>query len=115
MTKIYHLADSDNWEIADQNRSDYVHPSLQAEGFIHCSSLQQLAGVLDRYFKKEISVYLLEINPQKLMSRLVEEPPKGAPASAETFPHIYGPLNHSAVTKVTVLIRESLQSPWPLP
>ena len=49
MPVIYHVTTAGDWEAARQ-KGAYEHPSLKAEGFIHCSQENQVAGVLDRYF-----------------------------------------------------------------
>ena len=49
-TIIYHITTKHNWEIAIANNF-YEAPSLQIEGFIHCSTKEQVAGGLDRYYK----------------------------------------------------------------
>ena len=49
MPIIYHVTSNSDWAAA-QAKGSYEHPSLQAEGFIHCSQEHQVAGVLERYF-----------------------------------------------------------------
>ena len=44
---------------------------------------------------------LLTIDPELLESRLVRE--VGNPETGEKFPHIYGPLNPSAVVETQIL------------
>ena len=51
----------------------------------------------------EEPLVLLEIDTDLLGVPVVEEPP--APDVEETFPHIYGPLDPSAVVRVTALTR----------
>ena len=60
-------------------------------------SREQLAGVLDRYFRGQADLVVLKIDVQRLRSPLRWENP---PGSNERFPHIYGPLNVDAVTGV---------------
>jgi uncharacterized protein (DUF952 family) len=49
MPIIYHVTAAAEWQVA-QEKGFYEHPSLIAEGFIHCSQEHQVAGVLERYF-----------------------------------------------------------------
>ncbi len=90
---IYHVTAKDSWEQALQN-GFYEAPSLATEGFIHNSSKEQVAGVLDRYYKNKKGLVLLHIDEAKLESELKYEL---APSVNEMFPHIFGPINLDAV------------------
>ena len=46
---IYHITTAAAWEKA-QTTGAYITDSLSTEGFIHCSTQDQVAGVLDRYY-----------------------------------------------------------------
>lgn len=76
----------------------YVPPSLNLEGFIHCSYPDQVSATGKRYFKGQTDLVLLWIDPARLIHRLIIE---NAPGQTEKFPHIYGSLNLGAVVKVT--------------
>ncbi|MEZ5427102.1 MAG: DUF952 domain-containing protein [Pyrinomonadaceae bacterium] len=93
--KIYHIVLPEIWDKL-QNEEFYEAASLRAEGFIHCSFASQIAVVLDRYYKGVPEVLILEIETDKLTSKLVEEPSTGG----EIYPHIYGPINREAVVAV---------------
>ena len=94
---IYHIVLPEIW---DQVRGDrlYRHESLAAEGFIHCSYEDQLEGVIGRYYAHHDELVILTIDPNKLSARLVAEPSTGG----EIYPHIYGPLNMTAVIEANV-------------
>ena len=47
---IYHVTKKDDWDKALQQGS-YLAASLATEGFIHTSTLPQVTGVLERYYK----------------------------------------------------------------
>lgn len=95
---IYHVTDQPT---LDQVSSDlYCCASVQAEGFIHCCTKDQLAGVLERYYKGVSGLKLLTIDPRLLSAELVYENTLGG---EELFPHVYGPINMSAVTAVEEL------------
>lgn len=96
MPEIYHVTSAAAWEAATLKGS-YEHPSLNEEGFIHCSQESQVAGVLERYFKGQSDLVKLVINTEKLTSRLVYD---WSPSTRDTFPHVYGPINTDAVEKV---------------
>ncbi|MFZ5904829.1 MAG: DUF952 domain-containing protein [Chloroflexota bacterium] len=101
---IYHIASRADWQSAQENGS-YTADSLAAEGFIHCSNAEQVAGVAARFYAGQRGLVLLAINPQKLSSDLRYEP--GSDKPDELFPHIYGPLNLEAVASVLDLEPDS--------
>jgi uncharacterized protein (DUF952 family) len=94
MPVIFHVTTAAEWEAAQQSGA-YTTPSLQAEGFIHCSADDtQVAGVLQRYFAGKTRLVKLVIDTDKLKSHFIYE---WSPSTADTFPHIYGPVNTDAV------------------
>jgi uncharacterized protein (DUF952 family) len=99
MPVIYHVTTAGDWEAARQ-KGFYEHPSLKAEGFIHCSQENQVAGVLERYFAGQQSLVKLVIDTDKLTCRFVFD---WSPSTKDTFPHVYGPINIEAVTDVIQL------------
>lgn len=92
---VFHITLPEDWE-GSAGRPSYQPASLASEGFIHCSYENQLDAVLKRYFSGRERVFVLKIDTDKLMSKLVKEPSTGG----EVYPHIYGPLNRSAVVGV---------------
>src|SRR5688500_4053894 len=96
MAIIYHITTEPEWEEARKSGL-YTAPSLNEEGFIHCSQLEQIPGVLERFFKGKANLVRLSIDTDKLSSRLIYE---WSPSIADTFPHIYGPININAVVVV---------------
>lgn len=96
---IYHVVTTENWAKAVL-QGFYEAESLPLEGFIHTSKAEQVQGVLQRYYKDKNDLLLLHIDEEKLTSLLKFEL---APSVNEEFPHIYGPLNIDAVTKVESL------------
>lgn len=96
---IYHIIPKKEWEKALQI-GFYVAPSLAHEGFIHCSTHTQVAGVLQRYYKNETALLLLHIDEPLLTSSVKYE---WASSVNEMFPHIYGPLNTAAVVKAVTI------------
>ena len=99
MPEILHVTPGALWEKA-QAEGEYRGDTLATEGFIHCCSPGQLAGVISRYFHGQTGLVVLRIKPERLTSPLRWESP---PGSTETFPHVYGPLNLDAVVEVVPL------------
>lgn len=75
----------------------YQTPSLKSDGFIHCSTVEQVLGPANELYHGQQDLVLLVISPQKLAARVVYE---DCYDSGQAFPHIYGPLNVDAVEKV---------------
>lgn len=100
---IYHITSRAEWEDA-QRRGEYVAPSLTGEGFIHCSTAGQVPHVANAFYRGRTDLVLLVIDETATGSEVRWEPPAGPPAAgiseADLFPHIYGPINLGAVTRV---------------
>ncbi|MFT3824580.1 MAG: DUF952 domain-containing protein [Chitinophagaceae bacterium] len=96
MATIYHITTAAEWNQA-KNTGSYEAVSLKEEGFIHCSEDRQVASVLERYFAGKTDLVKLSIDTTKLDGKLIYE---WSPSIADTFPHVYGPINVSAVTAV---------------
>lgn len=94
---IYHVITQQAWEQA-KLQGYYEAPSLATEGFIHCSKKEQVAGVLERYYKNAGDLLLLHIDEYKLHAPLTYEL---SPSVNEAFPHVYGVLNIDAVSEVS--------------
>ena len=89
---IYHLAQRSDWA---RSTSTYEPPSVESEGFVHCSTPTQLPGVARRFFDGQNDLILLTIDPATLENgTLVYEDLYG---HGEEFPHVYGPLPTTAV------------------
>lgn len=93
---IFHITSAEQWDEA-QRLGEYLHESLVSEGFIHCSSQEQVEKTANRYFLNSPFILILHIEEKKLTSKLVFEPSTGG----ELFPHVYGPINLEAVTEVS--------------
>ena len=99
MAIIYHITTLPEWKTA-QEAGAYTSPSLNEEGFIHCSEERQITGVLARYFKDKKELLKLVIDTEKLSSPLYFD---WSSSIEDTFPHIYGPINLDAVQEVIAI------------
>jgi uncharacterized protein (DUF952 family) len=99
MAIVYHITSVEEWKTAKEKGS-YISPSLASEGFIHCSHDHQVAGVLERYFEGQTGLVKLVIDTDKLASKFVFD---WSPSMADTFPHIYGPINLDSVIEASAL------------
>ena len=93
---IYHVTTINDWNMA-QEKGAYIAPSLFTEGFIHCSTKQQVQGVLKRYYQGQTNLVLLHINETLLQAELKYE---NAPSVNELFPHVFGSINVNAIVNV---------------
>lgn len=97
--RIFHVAELTVWEAARTAGAYAVSTrgrTLEDEGFIHAAREEQVAGVLERYWSDHPGpLVLLAIDTDLLTPELREDA-----AGDETFPHILGPINLSAVVDV---------------
>jgi uncharacterized protein (DUF952 family) len=89
---VFHVTDPSGWDAA-QAAGQVVAPSLQAEGFVHCSTTDQLVGTIERHFGGVDELVLLELG--SALPDLVWE--EGRPG--EMYPHLYRPIEVSEVRR----------------
>jgi uncharacterized protein (DUF952 family) len=92
---IYHIVTLPEWE-AQKNYLHYIAPSIAKEGFIHCSTMDQLAATIKRYYGNEEQVVVLKIEVAALEYELSYDLSMSV---NQLFPHIYGPLNTDAIVQ----------------
>ena len=93
---ILHIATRAEWEGAQASGS-YTGNTLRTEGFIHCAKPDQLMHVFIKHFPTLVNHVIVEIDSARVSAEIRWE---GEP---ETFPHIYGPLNLDAVTRIKTI------------
>ena len=91
---IFHICSSTAWAAA--NNGEYRCPSLDIEGFIHCSTADQVGEVANSLFRGQRGLVLLVIDPASVISNIRYEDA----GNGKLYPHIYGPLNVNAVVGV---------------
>jgi uncharacterized protein (DUF952 family) len=96
MKLILHIAKRSDWTEA-QSIGSYKADSLETEGFIHCSTPDQVVAVANFIFHGERDLVLLGIDAGKVVAEIRFENLEGGDT---LYPHIYGPLNVDAVTQV---------------
>ena len=99
---IFHITDSDSWK--KNNEGDqYFAQSLEQIGFIHCCLEDQINFVLERWFPGVSDLLLISLESEKILSKVVFENLEGG----ETlFPHVYGPIQASAIVSVKPIKKE---------
>lgn len=102
---LHHLAEVAAWEEAQRTgeyRWSTLGRTLDEQGYVHCSSATQVAGVLARFYAAyDHDLVLLTLDPDRLRSPLVWE--VGNPETGEEFPHLYGPITPDAVVATRAL------------
>lgn len=89
---IFHLAEPEAWAAS---HGTYRPPSVDAEGFVHCSTRDQLLGVATAFYPGRDDLVLLTIDTGLLdKTTLVYE---DLYDHGDLFPHVYGPLPTNAV------------------
>ncbi len=97
---LVHLCGADEWETA--RRSGQHSPaSLDAVGFVHLSSPEQVHLPANRLYAGRTDLVLLRIDAARLASPVRWEPGVPADPDGMVFPHLYGPLPVAAVISVT--------------
>ncbi len=95
---LYHLASVTEW-VDYQERGRIDPPSLESEGFVHCSWGRQVAGTVGRHFAGVADLLALRLDPGALGdAALLEEDSYG---SGQAFPHVYGSIPATAVRETT--------------
>ena len=98
---IYHILTPNSWEQA-LDREVYEHPSLLAEGFIHCSTRAQVLATARLHFAQEQELVVLHIVERRVKPILKFEPSR----NGELFPHLYGKLEFAAIEDLSLLVRD---------
>jgi uncharacterized protein (DUF952 family) len=98
---IYHITRAPVWHDALQ-AGVYEGDTLESEGFIHCSTREQVMRIANGIFRDADMLVLLFIDESRVRPDIRYENLEGG---TEDFPHIYGPLNIDAVKDVKSLSR----------
>ncbi len=96
MPHLFHFI---NQEDLDRNLNDreLVVPTLESQGFIHCSKLHQVIAVANFIAPYDEEMQLIEIDEDRVLPEIRYENLDGG---ATLFPHIYGPLNRDAIIAI---------------
>ncbi len=94
--RILHVAQSGEWAAAQQagRYTTSTRGAMLADvGFIHCSTPDQLAGVVARFYSDAPDdLVLLELDDEVVRAAGTEVRYEDA-GSGQFFPHIYGPID----------------------
>ncbi len=93
MTLILHITTRRDWEHA-KKVGIYKAPSLEKQGFIHCSYPDQLVRFAETNYPGRKDLVLLCIESNRVRADVHEEG-----VGDESYPLIFGPLNLDSVAK----------------
>lgn len=82
-------------------KGQLVKESLGSEGFIHASDLPNLTRVANKFYLSCELPMVLEVAVEEIEAEV-----KWEAAANSLYPHIYGPLNMSAVVNVHAIVKE---------
>jgi glutathione S-transferase len=92
--EILHVATPHEWAEA-RHRGTVAPPSLATEGFVHCSTREQIPGTLTRLFAGGGDLVLLVLDAAAVGDLRWEALTPGEP-----FPHVYNAIPLAAVRSV---------------
>ncbi len=102
--RIFHLALASDWRAASaagRYTTSTRGRTLAQEGFIHASRGDQWQGVRERFYADVTEpLVLLVIDTDRLTAPVLEEAVR---PGGETFPHVYGAIETSAVVEALSL------------
>jgi uncharacterized protein (DUF952 family) len=108
---LYHLVPLDEWLRIPER--PYSPDSLAREGFVHCSPDEAVTLAVANAFHRDVvgPLMVLLIDEAALDARVVWEdadpaPPPGV-GPGTLFPHVYGPVNRSAVVGMLEVRRDA--------
>lgn len=93
---IFHITKRIEWEEA-LRAGEYRAASLSTQGFIHCSTSEQVVRVANLLFAGQCDLLLLCIEVEELEAKVRYENCEG---EQDLFPHVYGSINLDAVVDV---------------
>ena len=96
---LYKICSEALWQQAEEACVFAGAPVDQADGFIHFSTAEQVRETARRHFGGQTGLLLIAVDAEALGCELRWEPSRGG----QLFPHLFAPLNLSAVRSVEPL------------
>jgi uncharacterized protein (DUF952 family) len=111
---IFHIAERSRWQaakLAGSYAQSTLGQTLEEVGFLHASRADQWEDVRARYYADvRQPLVLLVIDTERLTAPWSEDPVT-VDGAETTYPHIYGPLNPSAVVEERLLTSTAPPTP----
>ena len=99
MTRIYKIVSQSAWRAAEAAGVFEGAPVDIADGYIHFSTAEQALETAAKHFAGQTDLLLVGFDAESFGGQLKWEPSRGG----ALFPHLYAPLDLSAVVKVEPL------------
>jgi len=96
---IYKILSAEQWKEAQKAGVFEGAPVDRIDGFIHFSTADQAEETARKHFKDQKDLLLASIDETALGEALRYEPSRGG----QLFPHLYGPLDLIAITRIVSL------------
>ena len=96
---IYKICPEAHWRAAEMDGVFRGSAVDLADGYIHFSTAEQAVETAAKHFAGQKDLLLVQVDSARLRAHLKWEPSRGG----ALFPHLYGDLALSAVTKVESL------------
>ena len=96
MTTLYKIVAAAQWRAAEHDGLFRGSADDLRDGFIHFSTAEQVEETAAKYFSGQDDLLLIGVDGALLRGSLKWEPSRGG----APFPHLYGELALTAVTKV---------------
>ncbi len=100
---IYHFALEKSWK-KQLKEGNYKPDSLNKQGYINASSWEQIKATYYKHFSRPNQLLIIVIDPLKVKSEIKYE---NSSEGDQLYPHIYGPLNQDAISKIETVRLDS--------
>jgi uncharacterized protein (DUF952 family) len=90
---IYHICAEADWRAAQAAGTYHGSDAARADGFLHMSTREQVAGSLAKHYPDPAGFIILRVRTELVRDRLRWEPSRGG----ALFPHCYGDVPLAAV------------------
>jgi uncharacterized protein (DUF952 family) len=104
---IYHICAATDWQAAQVAGSFRGSAAARADGFLHLSTAEQLAGSLAKHYPEPEGFVILTVRRAAFGAELKWEPSRGG----ALFPHVYGEIPLSAVIAVAPASDFAIRTP----
>ena len=98
---ILHCMKKQLWE-ERKNKESWGRRNIEADGFIHCSTVEFFWRVAPIFRDVKEELVLVCIDENRLKSEVRYEDGDNC---GRSYPHVYGPINHNAVTMVLPFLK----------
>lgn len=97
---IYHIAKLKEFELS-KGQGIYFPAQFLQDGFIHCSTKNQVVAVANYWFLNSTDLVLLEIDEHLLKAEVNYENLEGG---QDLFPHVYGEIPLSVISRYSYFV-----------